>query len=98
VRAAAVDNEIAWRFLAPPPRAVATWSVMLGRRGALGTIPIGGERVYCYLDELGSSLVDGAEQQAPERLTRLFADFAEPAPRTTPPGGAVALNDELRVG
>ena len=40
-------GQIGWRFLAPRPREVTTWSVMLGRRTAFLTIPIDGECVYC---------------------------------------------------
>ena len=43
-------GQIGWRFLAPRPREVTTWSVMLGRRTAFLTIPIAGDRVYCYCD------------------------------------------------
>ena len=37
-------GQIGWRFLAPRPHEVTTWSVMLGRRTAFLTIPIDGVR------------------------------------------------------
>ena len=68
-------GQVGWRFLAPRPREVTTWSVMLGRRSAFLTIPIDGDRVYCYCDVVSTPVHD-----APERVpVELFAGFAEPA-------------------
>jgi FAD-dependent urate hydroxylase len=72
-------GQVAWRFLAPRPPEVTTWSAMLGRRTAFVTIPIGGDRVYCYGDVVTRQGLDGAEHSAPERLKQLFAEFADPA-------------------
>ena len=72
-------GQIGWRFLAPRPREVTTWSVMLGRRTAFLTIPIDGDCVYCYCD-----VVSPPDHDTPERVTaqppsELFAEFADPA-------------------
>jgi FAD-dependent urate hydroxylase len=72
-------GQIGWRFLAPRPREVTTWSVMLGRRTAFLTIPIAGECVYCYCDVVSPPDHDTPEQVGPERLGDLFSEFADPA-------------------
>ena len=72
-------GQIGWRFLAPRPREVTTWSVMLGRRTAFLTIPIDGDRVYCYCDVVSPPDHDTPEQVGPERLGDLFSEFADPA-------------------
>src|SRR4029453_17307417 len=41
-----------WRFLAPCPPAITTWTVMLGPRSSFLTIPIGGGLRYCFRDAL----------------------------------------------
>jgi FAD-dependent urate hydroxylase len=65
-------GQVGWRFLAPRPPAVTTWSVMLGRRTAFLTIPIGEDQVYCYCDVLSAQDPDSLD------LTRLFSEFADP--------------------
>ena len=55
-------GQIGWRFLAPRPPEVTTWSVMLGRRTAFLTIPIDGDRVYCYCDVVSPPDHDTPEQ------------------------------------
>ena len=72
-------GQIGWRFLAPRPREVTTWSVMLGRRTAFLTIPIDGDRVYCYCDVVSPPDHGTPEQVGPERLGDLFSEFADPA-------------------
>lgn len=72
-------GQIGWRFLAPRPREVTTWSVMLGRRTAFLTIPIAGDCVYCYCDVVSPPDHDTPEQVGPERLSDLFSEFADPA-------------------
>jgi hypothetical protein len=37
-------GQVGWRFLAPRPAEVTTWSVMLGRRAAFLTLPLDCER------------------------------------------------------
>jgi FAD-dependent urate hydroxylase len=72
-------GQIGWRFVAARPPEVTTWSVMLGRRTAFLTIPIGDDRVYCYCDVVSSRDADGAERAPAEPLTQLFSEFADPA-------------------
>jgi 2-polyprenyl-6-methoxyphenol hydroxylase-like FAD-dependent oxidoreductase len=73
-------GQIGWRFLAPRPPEVTTWSVMLGRRTAFLTLPIGDDRVYCYCDVVSSPAHDTNERVPGQRLDELFAEFADPAP------------------
>jgi FAD-dependent urate hydroxylase len=73
-------GQIGWRFLAPRPPELTTWSVMLGRRTAFLTLPIGDDRVYCYCDVVSPRDPDSAEYDPAERLRQLFSEFAEPAP------------------
>jgi FAD-dependent urate hydroxylase len=72
-------GQIGWRFLAPRPPEVTTWSVMLGRGTALLTLPLAGDRAYCYCDVVSRRDHDTAERGPAERLGELFAEFAEPA-------------------
>jgi FAD-dependent urate hydroxylase len=72
-------GQVAWRFLAPRPADVTTWSLMLGRRTAFLTLPIGADRIYCYGDLVAPHDLDDTEQPPRERLKQLFAGFADPA-------------------
>ena len=72
-------GQIGWRFLAPRPREVTTWSVMLGRGTAFLTLPLAGDRVYCYCDIVSRPGPDTPERVGPERLGELFSEFADPA-------------------
>lgn len=72
-------GQIGWRFLAPRPPELTTWSVMLGRRTAFLTLPISEDRVYCYCDVVSPRNVDSADHDPVERLRRLFSTFADPA-------------------
>jgi FAD-dependent urate hydroxylase len=56
----------------------ASWTVMLGKGRAFLTIPLGGDRLYCYADvdrSVDSDSTDGSLRG----FVDLFADFAEPA-------------------
>jgi 2-polyprenyl-6-methoxyphenol hydroxylase-like FAD-dependent oxidoreductase len=64
-----------WRFVTAGPAETTTWSVMLGRRCAFLTIPIGHGRVYCYGDVLRQS-----DEEGEDDLAHSFAGFAEPVP------------------
>jgi FAD-dependent urate hydroxylase len=66
-------GQVGWRFVAACPDEITTWSVMLGRRTAFLTIPIGDGRVYCYCNVVATS-----GDHPDEDLGRLFAGFAEP--------------------
>jgi FAD-dependent urate hydroxylase len=72
-------GQVGWRFLAPRPPEVTTWSVMLGRGTAFLTLPVDGDRVYCYCDVVSPRDHDTPERGPPQRLSELFSDFAEPA-------------------
>jgi FAD-dependent urate hydroxylase len=72
-------GQVGWRFLAPRPAEVTTWSVMLGRGTALLTLPLAGDRLYCYCDVVSAHDDDTPERGPAERLSELFAEFAEPA-------------------
>jgi FAD-dependent urate hydroxylase len=65
-------GQTGWRWLAPRPPGVTTWSVMLGRRTAFLTIPVDDDSVYCYGD-----VVSAPGGDAPE--LELLADFSDPA-------------------
>jgi FAD-dependent urate hydroxylase len=72
-------GQIGWRFLAPRPPEVTTWSVMLGRGTAFLTLPLADDRVYCYCDVVSSRDHDTHERDPRQRLNELFSRFAEPA-------------------
>jgi FAD-dependent urate hydroxylase len=72
-------GQVGWRFLAPRPPGVTTWSVMLGRGTAFLTLPLAGDRVYCYCDVVSSRDRDTPERDPAQRLSELFSDFAYPA-------------------
>ena len=72
-------GQVGWRFLAPRPPEVTTWSVMLGRGTAFLTLPLAGDCVYCYCDVVSPRDHDTPERGPAERLNELFAEFADPA-------------------
>jgi FAD-dependent urate hydroxylase len=68
-------GQVGWRFLAPRPPEVATWSVMLGRSTAFLSLPLDEDSVYCYCD-----VVLPPDHDTPERgPAELFSGFAAPA-------------------
>jgi len=69
-------GQVGWRFVAPRPAEVTTWSVMLGRGTAFLTLPLAGDRVYCYCDVASDHDTAGRD---PARLNELFHEFADPA-------------------
>lgn len=72
-------GQIGWRFLAPRPPGVTTWSVMLGRGTAFLTLPVDSDRVYCYCDVVSPG-DHGRRRRGPaEQLNELFAGYADPA-------------------
>jgi FAD-dependent urate hydroxylase len=72
-------GQVGWRFLAPRPPELTTWSVMLGRRTAFLTVPLDDDCVYCYCDVVSRPGRDSAERGPAERLRELFAEFSDPA-------------------
>jgi 2-polyprenyl-6-methoxyphenol hydroxylase-like FAD-dependent oxidoreductase len=67
-------GQVGWRFLAPRPPGVTTWSVMLGRGRAFLTLPLDDEWVYCYCDVLCP-----ADHETPAEPRELFTEFGQPA-------------------
>jgi FAD-dependent urate hydroxylase len=88
VRRLAVDprppvpvGQHSWRYLAPCPPQLTTWTVLLGRGASFLTVPVGGGLVYCYADLTTDPAGNG--QPAGDPLTGLgerFAGFAAPVP------------------
>jgi 2-polyprenyl-6-methoxyphenol hydroxylase-like FAD-dependent oxidoreductase len=72
-------GQVGWRFVAPRPPEVTTWSVMLGRGTAFLTLPLLDDRLYCYCDVVSPPDHCAPERGPAERLRELFSDFAEPA-------------------
>jgi 2-polyprenyl-6-methoxyphenol hydroxylase-like FAD-dependent oxidoreductase len=66
-------GQVGWRFVTPCPSEITTWSVMLGRRTAFLTLPIGNGRAYCYCDVVSASAKD-----VDDDLRRHFSEFAQP--------------------
>ena len=69
-------GQVGWRFLAPCPSEITTWSVMLGHRTAFLALPIGNGSAYCYCD-----VVSDPGENRDQDLGQLFAGYAEPVPR-----------------
>jgi FAD-dependent urate hydroxylase len=72
-------GQVGWRFLAPRPAEVTTWSVMLGRGTAFLTVPLDSDRVYCYCDVVSPRDHDTLERAPAEPPGELFSEFADPA-------------------
>jgi FAD-dependent urate hydroxylase len=72
-------GQVGWRFLAPRPPEVTTWSVMLGRGTAFLTLPVDDERVYCYCDVVSPRDHDTPERAPAEPPSELFSEFVDPA-------------------
>lgn len=69
-------NQWGWRFVIPcPPQQAATWSVLMSRKSACLTMPIGGGRAYCYVDLMKTE----SPATSGDRLQEVLADFAGPA-------------------
>lgn len=67
-------GQIGWRFVTACPPEVTTWSVQLGRRSALLTVPLGGGRMYGYCDALAGP------GDSPARLREVLGEFGPPGP------------------
>jgi FAD-dependent urate hydroxylase len=87
IRRVAVDprppvpvGQHSWRFLAPCPPEVTTWTVLLGRGASFLTIPIGGGRVYCYADVTTDPATNPPAGDPLAGLGERFGGFAAPVP------------------
>ena len=71
-------GQVSWRFIVNDDAGLSNWTVMLGGARTFLAIPLGGSRIYCYLD---LSSHDGTDptQGDPGRLEDLFGDFDVPA-------------------
>lgn len=67
-------GQIGWPFVVACPPELTTWSVQLGRRSALLTLPLGGGRLYGYCDA-----PSGADRST-ARLWEVLAGFGPPGP------------------
>lgn len=84
-------GQYAYRFVLPRSDAAPEWSVMLGPGTSFLTIPIGGDRTYCYCDVSGD---------APVRPRDALAGYAEPVPELlaaleNPRGGGVSQHGPI---
>jgi 2-polyprenyl-6-methoxyphenol hydroxylase-like FAD-dependent oxidoreductase len=71
-------GQFSWRFLVDGVGRGQDWTVMLGGRRTLLWVPLGGGRVYCYVDVESE---DGRDPTGGDtrRLIAVFDDFAQPA-------------------
>jgi 2-polyprenyl-6-methoxyphenol hydroxylase-like FAD-dependent oxidoreductase len=88
VRRLAVDprpptpvGQHSWRFLAPGPPQLTTWTVLLGRGGSFLTVPVGHGLVYAYADVTAPGQAGQADGDPVGRLRQRFAGFADPVPQ-----------------
>ena len=70
-------GQVSWRFIVDGVGDLSNWTVMLGGARTFLAVPLGGNRVYCYLDQ---SSEDGKDPTRgdPGRLEDMFGDFADP--------------------
>jgi FAD-dependent urate hydroxylase len=88
VRRLAVDphppvpvGQHSWRYLAPCPPQLTTWTVLLGRGASFLAVPVGGGLVYCYADLTTDPAGNGQPAGDPAALLHeRFAGFAAPVP------------------
>jgi len=73
-------GQVAWRFVTTCPVDVATWTVMLGREVSFLAVPIGGGRVYCYVDAPSRIAPPGRGPAGTPPLASLLSGFGDPVP------------------
>jgi 2-polyprenyl-6-methoxyphenol hydroxylase-like FAD-dependent oxidoreductase len=71
-------GQVGWRFIARRPDGIDGWTVFLGPGTAFLILPIGGDRVYVYADQMVSRPIADPPEGRVERLRELFGDFAGP--------------------
>jgi FAD-dependent urate hydroxylase len=84
-------GQYAYRFVLTRPDPAPEWSVMLGPGTSFLTIPIGGDRTYCYCD---------VNADTPVRPRDALAGYAEPVPDLlvaldNPRGGSVSQHGPI---
>jgi FAD-dependent urate hydroxylase len=72
-------GQASWRFLVDGVAGISAWTVRLGRGMAFLTIPLGGDRLYCYADVNAPAATDPTGGD-PARLAGQYGEFAEPVP------------------
>jgi 2-polyprenyl-6-methoxyphenol hydroxylase-like FAD-dependent oxidoreductase len=82
-------GQASWRFLVDGVAGVSAWTVRLGRGMAFLTIPLGGDRVYCYADVNAPAATDPTGGD-PAKLAGQYGEFAEPVPAIVRKGLAAA--------
>ncbi len=70
-------GQVSWRFIVDGVADLSNWTVMLGGARTFLAVPLGGNRVYCYLD-LSSEDGEDPTRGDPGRLEDVFGDFADP--------------------
>ena len=71
-------NQWGWRFVMPCPPQITTWSVLMNRKSACLSMPIGGGRAYCYVDLMGGEPPTSLAIST-DRLREVLSDFGGPA-------------------
>jgi len=71
-------GQVSWRFIVNRDSGLSNWTVMLGGARTFLAIPLGGSRIYCYLDLSSRDGTDPTHGD-PGRLEELFGDFDGPA-------------------
>ena len=71
-------GQVSWRFITTGDAGLSNWTVMLGGEKTFLAVPLGGGRVYCYLDVSSHDSTDPTEGD-PGRLEEMFGEFAAPA-------------------
>jgi 2-polyprenyl-6-methoxyphenol hydroxylase-like FAD-dependent oxidoreductase len=82
-------GQASWRFLVDGVAGVSAWTVRLGHGMAFLTIPLGGDRVYCYADASAPAATDPTGGD-PAKLAGQYGEFAEPVPTIVRKGLAAA--------
>jgi FAD-dependent urate hydroxylase len=83
-------GQASWRFLVDGVAETSAWTVRLGHGAAFLTIPLGGDRVYCYADVNASAATDPTGGD-PAKLAGQYGEFAEPVPSIVRNGLAAAV-------
>jgi 2-polyprenyl-6-methoxyphenol hydroxylase-like FAD-dependent oxidoreductase len=88
-------GQIVYRSVVNGGPSISDWTALLGRRSAFVVMPMGGRRLYCYVDETAPELPTPADPLA--RVRELFSSFggAVPAILEAMEKVSVARTDEV---